>query len=250
MTDQGILQPGAIALVVGASAGIGAATAHALAARQVRVICASRDKGRLDQLVARLGQGAHALELDVTDPESVVSLVGRLPAELRDIDILVAGAGHDIGGRQRFDEGEVEDWAQIIETNVTGMIRVCHAVIPGMLTRGRGQVVTLGSTAGLRVHADYSVYNTSKHAVRAFTEALRTDYKGTDLRVTEILPGLTRTEFAARRYRGDEAKGQAYYEGFPGLLEAEDIARAIVFALEQPAHVNVAQMVITPTHET
>ncbi len=244
---MGILGPGAVALVTGASAGIGAATAEALAEKGARVICAARDKVRLDELAARLGAGAHALELDVTDPTA--RLLERLPEALREIDILIACAGHDVGGRTRFDQGGVADWASIIETNVTGVIRVCHAVIPGMLERGRGHVVTLGSTAGLRISADYSVYNASKFAVRGFTEALRADYRGTDLRLSEILPGLTRTEFAARRYRGDAARGKSYYDSFPGTIEAEDIARAIVYALEQPPHVTVAQIVVVPTHE-
>lgn len=249
MAEDGILQPGAIALVTGASAGIGAATARALAARGARVICASRNKARLDALAAELGAGAHALELDVADAASTESLIARLPEDLRAIDILIANAGHDPGGRRRFDEGAVADWASIIETTVTGMIRTCHAIVPGMLARGRGHVVTLGSTAGLRTYAGGTIYNASKFAVRGFTEALRLDYADSDLRVTEILPGLTRTEFAARRHRGDAAKGTAFYDSFPETLEPGDIARAIVYALEQPARVTVAQMVVVPTHE-
>ncbi|MEE8189521.1 MAG: SDR family oxidoreductase, partial [Kiloniellales bacterium] len=240
---------GAVALVAGASAGIGAATASALAEKGARVICASRDKARLDALAARLGGGAHALELDVTDPAATAGLLGSLPQELREIDILIACAGHDVGGRRRFDLGDVEEWARIVETNVTGMIRVCHAVIPGMLERNRGHVVTLGSIAGLRTFPGGSIYAATKFAVRAFTDALRKDYKDTALRMTEILPGLTRTEFAGRRFHGDDAKGKAFYDGFPETIEAEDIARAIVYALEQPPHVTVAQMVVVPTHE-
>jgi NADP-dependent 3-hydroxy acid dehydrogenase YdfG len=249
MAEPGILRPGAVALITGASAGIGAATAEALAARGARVICASRTRARLDELVARLGGGAHALELDVTDPASTGSLIERLPEDLRAIDILVASAGHDVGGRMRFDLGAVEDWAAIVETNVTGMVRTCHAVLPGMAARGRGHVVTLGSNAGLRTYPGGTIYNASKFAVHGFTDALRADYRDGDIRITEILPGLTRTEFAARRLRGDEARGAAYYEGYPGALEAEDIARAIVYALEQPAHVTIAQMLVMPTRE-
>lgn len=247
MTDEGILKPDALALIIGASAGIGAATAHILARHEVRVICAARDRARLEALVSVLGKGAYALSLDVTDPASAASLVERLPEEWRGIDILIDCAGHDIGGRRRFDLGDAEEWAAIIETNVIGMIRVCHAVIPGMLARGRGHIVTLGSTAGLRTYPGGTIYNASKFAVRGFTEALRADYGDTDLRVTEILPGLTRTEFAARRHWGDALKGRNYYESFPGMLEAADIARAIVFALSQPGHVTVAQMVVVPT---
>lgn len=248
MGDESILQPGAVALVTGASSGIGAATAEALAAQGVRVICAARDTVRLAATAKRLA-GAHALELDVNDAKSCASLLQRLPEDLRGIDILVANAGHDVGGRKRFDQGRVEDWARTVETNVTGLIRTCHAVIPGMLARGRGHVVTLGSTAGLRTYPGGSIYSATKYAVRAFTEGLRMDYADTPLRITEILPGLTRTEFAARRFGGDRDKGRAYYDGFPGALEAADIARAILYALEQPLNVVVAQMVVMPTSQ-
>ncbi len=249
MAETGILQPGAVALVTGASTGIGAATARALAARGVAVVCASRNKARLDELVAELGAGAQAIELDVTDPASSESLIVRLPEALRAIDILIANAGHDPGGRRRFDEGALADWASIIETNVTGMIRTCYAVVPGMLARGRGHVVTLGSVAGLGTYKGATIYNASKFAVHGLTEALRKDYGDSDLRVTEILPGLTRTEFAASRHRGDAAKGEAFYDSFPETLEPDDIARAILYALDQPARVTIAQMVVVPTHE-
>jgi NADP-dependent 3-hydroxy acid dehydrogenase YdfG len=249
LAENSILQPGAVALVTGASAGLGAATARALALRGVQVVCASRNKARLDDLVAELGAGAHAIELDVADPASIESLIERLPEGLRAIDILVANAGHDTGGRRRFDEGAVDDWASIIDTNVTGMIRTCHAVVPGMVARGRGHVVTLGSIAGLGTYKGGTIYNASKFAVHGFSEALRKDYGDSDLRVTEILPGLTRTEFAASRHRGDSTKGTAFYDSFAEVLEPDDIARAIIYALEQPARVTIAQMVVTPTHE-
>lgn len=247
MSEAGLLQPGVIALVTGASAGIGAATAEALAAKGARVICAARNEERLAALVETLGKGTHALSLDVTDPAAVGSLLERLPEDLREIDILIANAGSDVGGRQRIDQGDVEDWVRTIETNVTGLVRTCHAVIPGMLARGRGHVVTLGSTAGLRTFPLGSVYCATKFAVRAFTETLRADYGDTDLRITEILPGMTRTEFAANRYRGDTERAKAFYDSFPGILNPEDIADAIVYALSCPAHVTVAQMVVVPT---
>ncbi len=247
--DDAILRPGAVALVAGASAGIDAAIAEALAAKGARVICASRNRERLDALVARLGADCHALGLDVTDAASPASLIARLPEDLREIDILVACAGHDRGGRRRFDLGEVEEWADIIDTNVTGMIRVCHAVIPGMVAKGRGHVVTLGSVAGLRTYPGGSIYAASKFAVRAFTEALRKDYNDSDLRITEILPGLTRTEFATTRHHGDAAAGEAFYDAAPQTLAAEDIARCVVFALEVPGQVTIAQIVVVPTRD-
>jgi NADP-dependent 3-hydroxy acid dehydrogenase YdfG len=249
LAEGGILQPGAVALVTGASAGIGAATARALAARGARVVCASRNKARLDDLVAELAAGAHAIELDVADPASTESLIARLPKALRAVDMLIANAGHDIGGRRRFDEGALADWASIIETNVTGMIRTCYAVVPGMLARGRGHVVTLGSIAGLGTYKGSTIYNASKFAVHGFTDALRKDYGDSDIRVTEILPGLTRTEFATSRHRGDSAKATAFYDSYAETLEPDDIARAIVYALDQPARVTISQMVVMPSHE-
>ena len=247
--SNALLRAGAVALVAGASAGIGAAIARALCAKGARVICASRNRARLDQLVGELGANAVALPLDVASEESTGSLLERLPADLRAIDILINCAGHDLGGRRRFDEGDVADWASTIDTNVTGTIRVCHAVLPGMLARGRGHVVNLGSVAGLRIYPGGTIYNASKFAVRAFSDALRQDYKDTAIRVTEILPGLTRTEFAAARHRGDREKAAAFYESAPEILQADDIARSVIYALEQPAHVNVSQIVIEPTHQ-
>ena len=249
MPDQGILQAGAIGLVTGAGSGIGAAVAGQLAARGVRVICAGRRLERLGALVERLGASACALQLDVTDARSAATLLERLPAGLRAIDILVNCAGHDVGGRRRFDLGDLEEWASIIETNVTGLIRVTHAVAAGMVARGRGHIVNLGSVAGLRVYRSGSIYNASKFAVRAFTEGLRMDYADTDIRVTEILPGLTRTGFAAARFHGDRQRGEDYYARFPGTIAASDVARAVVFALEQPASVTIAQLVVVPTRE-
>lgn len=249
MTATGQLREGMTALVTGASAGIGAATARALACQGVRVICAARNVDRLSALAGEIGAGAHPIALDVTDIDSVDSLRDRLPADLREIDILVANAGHDIGGRQRFDKGEMADWAHIIDTNVTGVARTCYAIIPGMLERGRGHIVTLGSIAGLRTFPGGAIYSATKFAVRAFTQALRSDYHDTDLRITEILPGLTKTEFAQRRFKGDQGKGEAFYESFPQTLTPEDIASGIVYALAQPPHVTVAQMVIVPTRE-
>ncbi len=245
MTEEGILRPGAVALVTGASAGIGLATAEALAARGIRVICAARDMARLEALASRL-EGAHALELDVNDAEACAGLLERLPEDLRGIDILVANAGHDVGGRKRFDEGDVEDWARTVETNVTGMIRTCHAVIPGMLARNRGHVVTLGSIAGMRVYTTGSIYCASKFAVHGFTDGLRADYAATDLRITEILPGMTRTEFAERRFQ-DQARGEEFYQSFAEIMDPMDIANAILYALDQPPSVTVAQMVVVPT---
>jgi NADP-dependent 3-hydroxy acid dehydrogenase YdfG len=201
----------------------------------------------LAEVFGPYGDAALPLALDVTDAAAVAALPESLPAGFSEIDILIASAGSDVGGRKAFGEGKMEDWAGTIETNVTGLMRLCHSVIPGMLARGRGHLVTIGSVAGLKTYPGGAVYSASKHAVRAFTEALRHDYCNDPIRITEILPGMVRTGFAEARHYGDSAKAAAFYDSFPATLSAEDIAESILFALAQPDHVDIAQIVITPT---
>jgi len=242
-----ILSPGAVALVTGASSGIGRALVPMLAARGLRVIGTGRNAGRLDAVMAPLGGNGLGVPLDLADGEAIAGLPSRLPADWRAVDVLVNNAGHDVGGRRRLEAGTADQWAAIIEANVTGLIRMTRALVPGMLERGRGHIVNLGSVAGLRALKGGNVYNASKFAVHGFTDALRLDYADTDLRVTEILPGLARTGFAAARAEGDEAAADTFYRGFPGYMEPEDVARTILFALEQPPHVTIAQLVVVPT---
>ncbi len=249
MMDSPVLKQGEVAMVVGAGSGIGEAVAVSLAGRGCRVICAGRRLARLDRLAGRLGAGACRLRLDVSDPYSAASVVERLPEALRQIDILVNSAGHDIGGRRRFDLGQAREWADIVDTNVNGVLRVCHAVIPQMLARGVGHVVNIGSNAGLQAYAGGTAYVASKFAVRGFSDALRLDYGDTDLRITEIQPGITRTEFAQIRQHGDQDGGKRYYDQAAQCLAADDVARAVVYALEQPPHVTIARLLVLPTHE-
>ena len=249
MADSPVLKSGSVALVVGAGSGIGEAIAVSLAGRGCRVICAGRRLERLRRLAGRLGSGAHPLRLDVTDPESTATVIERLPEELRQIDILVNSAGHDIGGRRRFDLGQAQEWADIVDTNVNGVLRVCHAVIPRMLARGVGHVVNIGSVLGQQANAGGTAYVASKFAVRGFTDALRLDYRETELRITEIQPGMTRTELAQMRLRGDRDGGERYYDQAAQCLSADDVARTVVFALEQPPHVTIARLLVLPTRE-
>jgi NADP-dependent 3-hydroxy acid dehydrogenase YdfG len=237
---------GATALVTGASSGIGEAIAARLADGDCRVVCAGRRLDALEALCERLGSSAYPLALDVTDPESVESITSRLPGEWREIDILVNNAGHDEGGRRRFDEGTADQWARIIETNVTGLIRTTHALIPGMIARDRGHVVNIGSIAGLSPYATGTIYSGSKHAVHGFSESLRLDFAGTGVRVTEIMPGLVRTNFALNRW-GDKTRADAFYDDFGTCLDPDDVARTVLFALEQPSHVVISQLVVVPS---
>ena len=238
---------GAVALVTGAGSGIGEASARRLAEAGLRVICAGRRLERVETVATAVG--GHALELDVVDPESVETIEERLPARLREIDVLVNSAGHDVGGRRRFDAGSADQWAKIVETNVTGLIRVTRQVIPGMLVRDRGHVVNIGSIAGLVAYKTGSIYAASKHAVHGFSESLRQDFAGTGVRVSEILPGMVRTEFALNRWE-DTRRAAAFYDDFGTCLLPDDIARAVLYCLRQPPHVVISQLVVMPNQDT
>ena len=246
MASEAGFPPGSIALVTGASSGIGESIASTLVGNDYRVICASRRADKLADLCSRLGNGAHALELDVTDGLSVESLLSRVPEDWRTIDILVNNAGHDVGGRRRFDQGSAKQWASIIETNVIGLIRTTQAVIPGMIERDHGHVVNIGSIAGLSPYATGTIYSASKHAVHGFSESLRLDFAGTGIRVTEILPGMVRTNFALARW-GDRARADSFYDDFGACLVPDDIARTVLFAIQQPPNVVISQLVVVPS---
>ena len=237
---------GKIALITGASAGIGEKTAQALFEAGARVICSARRTKRLETIVEELGECAVALELDVTNERSIETLLDRLPKEWRDIDILVNNAGHDIGGRRLFHEGTSQGWSAIIETNVIGLMRVTQAVLEGMIRRDSGHIVNIGSVAGVQTSPLCAVYSASKHAVHGFSETLRLDYGNTGIKISEVLPGMVKTEFAATRF-DDEGRGAKYYEDFGICLEPEDIARSVMFVLDQPADVVIAQVLVLPT---
>lgn len=250
MTDDGpILRPGAIALVTGASSGFGESIAIELAARDARVIATARDLQRLVALKDRLGDRVYPLALDVTDAQATAGIVEALPAAWQEIDILVNNAGSDVGGRQRFDEGAIGDWASTIDINVTGLMRVSRAVMPGMIARGRGHIVNLGSIAALRPTVGLAAYGASKAAVHGFSDGLRAEVRGSAIRISEIMPGTARTGFAEARWRGDKAEAEKFYGSFKTLLAPEDVARSVIYALEQPSHVVVAELVILPTSQ-
>ncbi len=234
------------ALVTGAASGIGKAIAVALAERKAKVILADRDAAAAERLAKELGGQAVALALDVTDDAAVDALLQSIPAAFRPLDILVNNAGHDIGGRTHFARGPADDWSSIIDTNLTGMMRVTRAVLPEMMERNAGDIVNMSSISALRLVPDTAAYTTSKAGVRAFTDALRADLAETAIRVTEILPGLTRTDIVRRRHRGDEALEKAYFDQARMALDPEDVARSVLFALDQPPHMQVAQLFILP----
>ncbi len=240
---------GGATLVTGAAGGIGAALARTLARAGRRLVLVDRDARLLDGLAKELGADtAWPLAMDVTDGPAVDGILSRVPDGFLPIHALINNAGHDIGGTTRFDLGQADDWAAIVQTNLIGLMRVTRAVLPDMVKRNRGDIVNIGSIAGIRLVPDMAAYTASKAGVHAFSDALRADLRETAIRVTEILPGLTRTDLIRKRYRGDEARAREYFERFKIALDPEDVARAVLFALSMPGHATVAQLVVLPTN--
>jgi 3-hydroxy acid dehydrogenase/malonic semialdehyde reductase len=234
--------------LTGAAGGMGTAIATALVAAGHPVVLVDRDAARLDALAKSLGGKTTTLVLDITDGPKVAALPSMIPDAFKPIDILINNAGHDIGGRKRFDIGSADDWAAIVDTNLNGLMRVTRAILPDMVARNTGDVVNMGSIAALRIVADMAPYNASKAGIHMLTDIIRAELAHTGIRITEIMPGLTRTGIILTRYRGDRDQEKAYFDQFEMALDPEDIARSIMFALEQPRHVQVAQMVVLPVN--
>ena len=223
---------GKTAIVTGASSGIGAAIASALAANGARVAGGARRTELLETEVA--------LELDVTDTASCERFVDEAVGELGGVDVLVNNAGLSLG-RDSFDESTEQDEETVLETNVHGLIRMTRLCLPHL--RDGGHIVNLGSIAGRQPYENAALYVTSKYAVRGFTYALREDLLGRPIHLTTVDPGLVETNFSRVRFRGDEEKARAVYAGVQAV-RPEDVAECVVFALTRPAHVNVDEIVI------
>lgn len=237
-----------IAFVTGAASGIGRAVCVSLHAAGCRIVLADRQEAALAALAAELGGSVFALPLDITDGPAVAGCLDRLPPEFREIDVLVNNAGHDIGGRVRFDAGSADDWAAIVETNLIGLMRVTRAILPGMIGRGRGDIVNMSSISAIRMVPDQAPYSASKAGVHMLSDIIRGELAETPIRVTEIMPGLTRTDIVRSRHRGDEAAARKYFERFGMALDPEDVARCVMFALDQPEHMQIAQMFVLPAN--
>ncbi len=239
----------AIALVTGATGGIGRAITARLIAMGHRVIGTGRRRTVLEELAQRHGDAFRPLILDLGMADIAAVIEESLPDDWRDIGILINNAGHDHGGRRPFAEMSQANIDDILAIDLRAAMAVTHALIPGMLRRGGGHIVNIGSVAGIRPYAGGTAYAAAKHGLSAFTEALRADYRDTDLRIGEIQPGATRTGFAAARHGGDQARAEAFYAEQPGLLAPEDIAETLAFMLSLPAHANAARLLILPTRE-
>jgi len=238
-----------IVLITGASAGIGRSSARAFAREGARIMIAARRAARLTELADELKRDFHAptypFALDVRDAKAVESAIAGLPREWEAVDILVNNAGLS-RGLDKLHEGKLGDWEEMIDTNIKGLLYVSRAVIRGMVERGSGHIVNIGSIAGLEVYPGGNVYCATKSAVRALSQAMRVDLMGTPLRVSNIDPGMVETEFSVVRFHGDQERAGKVYQGLKPL-SPDDVAEAIVFCASRPPHVNVSEVIVMPT---
>ena len=229
-------------MVTGASSGIGEATARGLAAAGFKVVLGARRQDRLGAVAEELG--GRGLPLDVRDPGSIRAFVDAITAEYGQVEILINNAGL-AAGLQPLAEGSGDDWVQMMETNVLGVLRVTKAMLPLLRRAPRAHIVNLGSVAGFEVYPGGVGYTASKHAVRAITRTLRLELIGEPIRVTEIEPGMVETEFSLVRFKGDQQRAATVYQGMQPLTGG-DVADCIIWAVTRPPHVNIDELVVRP----
>jgi 3-hydroxy acid dehydrogenase / malonic semialdehyde reductase len=230
-----------VAVVTGASSGIGAATVVALGRRGYQIVAGARRLARVRRVVGDLGV---ALPLDVTDQKSIDAFVGEVSKKFGRIDVLVNNAGLALG-LNPIDQARDADWIEMWEVNVLGLMRMTRSSLPLLRKAKHGHIVNLGSIAGFETYKGGAGYTASKHAVRAMSRTLRLELNGEPIRVTEIAPGMVETEFSTVRFRGDRKAAKAVYQGVKPLV-AQDIADCIVFAVTRPPHVDIDEIVIRP----
>jgi 3-hydroxy acid dehydrogenase / malonic semialdehyde reductase len=233
-----------IALVTGATSGIGAACVDALIAAGARVVAAGRRAQRLQALADRHGDRLLPLVLDVRDRAAIDAAIAGLPPAFSAIDVLVNDAGLALG-LEPAQRASLDEWEQMIDTNCAGLVTVTRAVLPGMVARDRGHVVNVGSVAGSYPYPGGNVYGATKAFVRQFTLNLKADLLGTRVRATSIEPGMVDTEFSRVRFGGDEGRAKQVYEGMQPL-SAADVADAILWCVTRPPHVNVNALELMP----
>ena len=234
-----------IVFITGATAGFGAAIAHKFVHEGHRVIASGRRADRLGALVAELGDAVLPLTLDVTDRTATEAIVSRLPKNFADVDVLVNNAGLALG-LEPAQSAVQDDWETMIATNINGLTRMTHALLPGMVDRKRGHIVNLGSVAAHFPYPGGNVYGATKAFVDQFSLNLRADLLGTPVRVTNIEPGLCGgTEFSSVRFKGDDARAAKIYDGTQPLT-SEDIADTVYWVTTRPAHVNINNVQMMP----
>ncbi len=237
-----------IVFITGASSGMGKACAEQFAAVGAKLILTARRLDKIEALTAELkkqyGTLSLTLALDVQNKKQVLQLIEALPSEWQAIDIVVNNAGLALDS-VKFQDGNLDNWDTMIDTNLRGLLYVTRAIVPGMIQRKQGHIINIGSVAAHDYYPTGNIYSATKTAVRAISKSLRIDLLGTGIRVTEIDPGLTHTEFSEVRWQ-DKQKADAFYEGYTPLV-ANDIAEAVLFCANRPPHVDIAELVIYPT---
>ena len=238
-----------IALITGATAGIGKATAEMLAENGYNLIITGRRRELLDKLKAELGVKYKSDVLvscfDIRDRQQTEETIEKLPASWKNIEVLVNNAGLS-AGLATVQEGLIDDWEQMIDTNVKGLLYITRMVTPLMVKKGGGHIINISSIAAKEVYEGGNVYCATKHAVDALTKGMRIDLVKHKIKVTSISPGMVETEFSLVRFKGDKARADKVYEGLTPL-NADDVAEAVWFAISRPAHVNINDMLIMPT---
>jgi NADP-dependent 3-hydroxy acid dehydrogenase YdfG len=229
-----------VAVITGASSGIGEASAHRLAAEGFDVVLGARRMDRLEAVAAAVGGAARALPLDVTDTASVEAFCAQVP----ECSLLLNNAG-GARGLEPVAEADEESWRWMFDANVLGTMRVTRALLPKLIASGNGHVITIGSIAGIEPYPGGAGYNAAKHAVRAVMDVLRMELLGQPVRVSEIDPGMVETEFSVVRFDGDAARAAKVYEGVTPLT-ADDIADCVAWVATRPSHVDIDQLVVRP----
>jgi 3-hydroxy acid dehydrogenase / malonic semialdehyde reductase len=239
-------------LITGASSGIGAACAHIFAEAGARLILAARRVDRLDplkvQLMQQFGTDCLVMGLDVSDRNAVATAIEHLAPEWQSIDVLINNAGLS-RGLDKLYEGSIQDWEEMIDTNVKGLLYMTRAIVPGMVERGRGHIINLGSIAGHETYPKGNVYCATKAAVRVISEGLKQDLLGTPVRVSSVDPGLVETEFSQVRFHGDSERAATVYRDTVVFMP-EDVAEVILFCVTRPAHVNLSEVLLMPTAQS
>ena len=232
-------------LITGATSGIGKATAYRLAQSKMQLIICGRRTEELDKIREDLSKltSVTSLCFDVSDNQQVTTAIESLPEDFQNIDILINNAGN-AHGLDKIQDGNIDDWDKMIDSNVKGVLYVAKAVIPRMVEKSSGHIINIGSLAGREIYEKGNVYCASKHAVNAISKGMRIDLNKHNIKVSEINPGLVETEFSKVRFKGD-AIADTIYKGYKAL-EAEDIAEIIEFVISRPHHVNMADLLVLP----
>jgi NADP-dependent 3-hydroxy acid dehydrogenase YdfG len=233
------------ALITGATSGIGRATAQLLFSKGYRIIACGRRLDRLNALRKTMGDQLHTLEFDVRNRDDVFSAIASIPEPFKGVDVLINNAGN-AHGLDPIQSGNLDDWDAMLDINVKGLLYVTKALIPTLLGRDNSHIINIGSTAAKEVYPGGNVYCASKHAVDALNTGIRMDLNGTGVRIGTIHPGLVETEFSMVRFKGDSERASKVYQGYTPL-SPEDVAESVWFALNQPRHVNIAEIVLMPT---